>query len=63
MKYCNNILETIGNTPLVKLNTVTKNVEALVLAKIEYFNPGNSIKDRMALKMIEDAENDGRLKP
>ena len=62
MKYCNNILETIGNTPLVKLNKITKAVEALVLAKIEYFNPGSSIKDRMALKMIEDAEKDGRLK-
>ena len=62
MKYCNNILETIGNTPLVKLNKITKEVEALVLAKIEYFNPGNSIKDRMALKMVEDAEKDGRLK-
>ena len=56
MKYCNNILDTIGNTPLVKLNKITKEIEALVLAKIEYFNPGNSIKDRMALKMIEDAE-------
>ena len=63
MKYCNNILDTIGNTPLVKLNKITKEIEALVLAKIEYFNPGNSIKDRMALKMIEDAEKDGRLKP
>ena len=62
MKYCNNILETIGNTPLVKLNKITKELEALVLAKIEYFNPGSSIKDRMALKMIEDAEKDGRLK-
>ena len=62
MKYCNNILETIGNTPLVKLNKITKEVESLVLAKIEYFNPGNSIKDRMALKMVEDAEKDGRLK-
>ena len=62
MKYCNNILETIGNTPLVKLNKITKEIEALVLAKIEYFNPGSSIKDRMALKMIEDAEKDGRLK-
>jgi len=62
MKYCNNILDTIGNTPLVKLNKITKEIEALVLAKIEYFNPGNSIKDRMALKMIEDAEKDGILK-
>ncbi len=63
MKYANNILETIGNTPLVKLNTITKEVEALVLAKVESFNPGNSVKDRMAVKMIEDAEADGRLKP
>lgn len=61
--YYNNILETIGNTPMVKLNSVTKDVKALVLAKVETFNPGNSIKDRMALKMIEDAERDGRLKP
>ncbi|CAM1367448.1 Cysteine synthase/cystathionine beta-synthase family protein [Tenacibaculum litoreum] len=63
MKYAKNILETIGNTPLVKLNSVTKEVDALVLAKVETFNPGNSVKDRMALKMIEDAEADGRLKP
>ena len=63
MKYAKNILETIGNTPLVQLNSVTKEVDALVLAKVETFNPGNSVKDRMALKMIEDAEADGRLKP
>ncbi len=63
MKIYNNILETIGNTPLVKLNNITKDCKASVLAKIETFNPGNSIKDRMALKMIEDAEKDGRLKP
>src|ERR1039458_341661 len=62
-KIYNNILETIGNTPLVKLNSITKEVKATVLAKVETFNPGNSIKDRMALKMIEDAEKDGRLKP
>jgi cystathionine beta-synthase len=62
MKYYNNILETIGNTPLVKLNKVIES-DALVLAKVETFNPGHSIKDRMALKMIEDAENDGRLNP
>lgn len=61
--YYNNILETIGNTPLVKLNNVTKDIPATVLAKIETTNPGNSIKDRMALKMIEDAEKDGRLIP
>src|SRR6185312_14750465 len=59
----NNILETIGNTPLVKLNKVTKDIKATVLAKIETTNPGNSIKDRMALKMIEDAEKSGKLKP
>jgi len=56
MKYAKNILETIGNTPLVQLNSVTKEVDALVLAKVETFNPGNSVKDRMALKMVEDAE-------
>lgn len=63
MKYHENILGTIGNTPMVKLNTIVKDISALVLAKVETFNPGNSIKDRMALKMIEDAEKDGRLKP
>ncbi|OUW34355.1 MAG: cystathionine beta-synthase [Flavobacteriaceae bacterium TMED179] len=63
MKYFNSIIETIGNTPLVKLNKITSDIDALVLAKLESFNPGNSVKDRMALKMIEDAESDGRLKP
>jgi cystathionine beta-synthase len=58
-----NILETIGNTPLVQLNSIVKGVSATVLAKIETTNPGNSIKDRMALKMIEDAERSGLLKP
>jgi cystathionine beta-synthase len=61
--WYNNILETIGNTPLVKLNTITKNIPGTILAKIETTNPGNSIKDRMALKMIEDAEKSGLLKP
>ena len=61
--WYNNILETIGNTPLVKLNNITKDISATVLAKIETTNPGNSIKDRMALKMIEDAERTGVLKP
>ncbi|RVT98019.1 pyridoxal-phosphate dependent enzyme [Mucilaginibacter limnophilus] len=61
--WYNNILETIGNTPLVKLNKVAKDIPATVLAKIETTNPGNSIKDRMALKMIEDAEKSGKLKP
>jgi cystathionine beta-synthase len=63
MKYAKNIIETIGNTPLVKINNITKDIPALVLAKIETTNPGNSIKDRMALKMIEDAEKSGKLKP
>ena len=63
MKISNNILETIGNTPLVKLNKLMKEVDAMVLAKVEFFNPGNSVKDRMAVKMVEDAESDGRLQP
>jgi len=63
MKYFNNIIETIGNTPLVKLNKTAEGVPALVLAKVETFNPGHSIKDRMALKMVEDAEKSGVLKP
>ena len=63
MKYAKNILETIGNTPLVKLNKVAADIPALVLAKVETFNPGHSIKDRMALKMVNDAEARGDLKP
>lgn len=63
MDFSNNILQTIGNTPLVKLNRVVVGIDALVLAKVETFNPGNSVKDRMAVKMVEDAEADGRLKP
>ncbi len=59
----NNILETIGNTPLIKLNKIAEDIPAQVMAKVEYFNPGNSVKDRMALKMVEDAERDGKLKP
>jgi len=61
--WYNNILETIGDTPMVKLNKIVKDIPATVLAKIETTNPGNSIKDRMALKMIEDAEKSGLLKP
>ncbi len=63
MEYAHNILETIGNTPMVKMNKLVEGIDALVLAKYETFNPGNSVKDRMALQMIEDAEADGRLKP
>src|SRR6202142_436848 len=59
----NNILETIGNTPLIRLNKITKGLPCTVLAKVEYFNPGNSAKDRMALKMVEVAEQEGKLKP
>jgi len=63
MKICNNILEAIGNTPMVRLNKIIGDTPATVLAKVETFNPGNSIKDRMALKMIEDAEKAGLIKP
>lgn len=61
--YLNSITEAIGNTPLVKLNSVVGDTEGTVLTKVEYFNPGNSIKDRIAVKMIEDAEAKGLLKP
>lgn len=61
--WLNNILETIGNTPLIKLNKITQHLPCTVLAKVEYFNPGNSIKDRMALKMLEVAEQEGKIKP
>jgi cystathionine beta-synthase len=63
MDIKNNILETIGNTPLIRLNKITKELPCPVLAKVDYFNPGNSIKDRMAVKMIEVAEKEGKLKP
>jgi len=63
MDIKNNILETIGNTPLIRLNKITKDLPCTVLAKVDYFNPGNSIKDRMALKMVEVAEKEGKLKP
>lgn len=63
MDIKNNILETIGNTPLIRLNKITRDLPCTVLAKVDYFNPGNSIKDRMALKMVEVAEKEGKLKP
>ena len=63
MDIKNNILETIGNTPLIKLNKITKDFPCTVAAKVDYFNPGNSIKDRMAVKMIDVAEKEGKLKP
>ncbi len=63
MDVKNNILETIGNTPLVKLNKLTTDVPCDVYVKVESFNPGHSIKDRMGLKMVEDAIEQGRIKP
>jgi cystathionine beta-synthase len=64
LKICNTILDAIGHTPLVRINAITRGVtEATVLAKIETFNPGHSIKDRMAVRMIEDAERAGLLRP
>lgn len=63
MDIKNNILETIGNTPLIRLNKITKDLPCQVVAKVDYFNPGNSIKDRMALKMLEVAEAEGKIKP
>ena len=63
MDIKNNILETIGNTPLIRLNKITGALACDVVAKVDYFNPGNSIKDRMAVKMIEVAEQEGKLKP
>ena len=63
-KICSTILDAIGNTPMVRVNAITRGVtEASVLVKLETFNPGNSIKDRIALRMIEDAERSGQLKP
>ena len=61
--YYNSIIETIGDTPLVKLNKVTRGIKGTVLVKVEYMNPGNSMKDRMAIKMIDDAEKAGIIKP
>ena len=63
-KISDTILDTIGNTPMVRMNSITKGIiDAEVLVKLETFNPGNSIKDRMAVKMIEDAERAGLLRP
>lgn len=61
--YYQSIIEAIGNTPMVKLNKLSKGIKGTILVKVEYFNPGNSVKDRMAIKMVEDAEKVGRLKP
>lgn len=63
MRYYDNVVELIGNTPLVRLRNVTAGIQATVLAKVEYLNPGGSVKDRIALRMVEDAEQAGLLKP
>ncbi len=63
MKYAENIADLVGNTPLVKLNAVTAGISATVLAKVEYLNPGGSVKDRIALRMVEAAEESGQLRP
>ena len=63
MKYYDSLIELIGHTPLVKLHKVNEGIPGTILVKVEYFNPGNSVKDRMALKMVEDAEKSGILKP
>ncbi|MFF4408193.1 cystathionine beta-synthase [Streptomyces sp. NPDC001262] len=63
MQYHDSMIELVGNTPLVKLNSVTDGIEATVLAKVEYFNPGGSVKDRIAVRMIEAAEKSGELQP
>ncbi len=63
MRYYDNVVELIGNTPLVRLRSVTDGIAATVLAKVEYFNPGGSVKDRIAVRMVEDAEKAGLLQP
>src|SRR3954471_18469977 len=63
MKYANSLLELIGNTPLVKLDRTVGATSSLVLAKIEYLNPGGSVKDRIAIRMIDAAEASGELQP
>ena len=62
MSYYNNINETIGQTPLVRINKITKKIPALILAKIEFMNPGHSIKDRIGIHMINEAEKIGKIK-
>jgi cystathionine beta-synthase len=64
MQVFDSILDTIGNTPLVRINKIGKDIiKANLFAKVEYFNPGNSIKDRIGLQMVLDAEASGALKP
>ena len=61
--FFGNILEAIGKTPLVRLNRIVGGAKGLILAKVEYLNPGGSVKDRIGLSIIEEAEREGRLKP
>ncbi len=63
MKYAETLLDLVGNTPLVKLNRVTEGIQATVLVKVEYVNPGGSSKDRIAQRIIDAAEAEGKLKP
>jgi cystathionine beta-synthase len=63
VEYVTSLIDLVGNTPLVQLNRVTGDAKALVLAKVEYLNPGGSVKDRIAVKMIDAAEREGLLKP
>src|SRR5262249_57586683 len=63
MRYHDTILGTLGHTPLIRLNAVTHGLKPLILAKVEYFNPGGSVKDRIGVSLIEACEQDGRLKP
>jgi cystathionine beta-synthase len=63
MQYYESVVDLVGNTPLVRLSSVTEGIAATVLAKVEYFNPGGSVKDRIALRMVESAEQSGALKP
>src|SRR5215467_14269992 len=63
MKYFDSILDTIGRTPLVRLNRIAHDLQPLMLAKVEFFNPGGSVKDRIGVSLIEACEHDGRLKP
>ena len=62
MKIANNVTELVGNTPLVRLNRITGECHADVVVKLEYYNPGHSVKDRIALSMIEAAEKEGQIK-
>ncbi|HET8590549.1 MAG TPA: pyridoxal-phosphate dependent enzyme, partial [Nakamurella sp.] len=63
MRYAPSVVDLVGNTPLVRLNSVAAGLQPLVLAKVEYLNPGGSVKDRIALKMITAAEQSGALRP